>query len=116
MNEVIIKRLFRRKVRFTYNLAALMAATGACKMELGEFYTSKKLNDENRLFWASYGAWLIANNSEHTIENIKKFSKIYSKFTVRHLALLRKGNMARDIISAEIKKGLQTIADEKKNH
>lgn len=114
MNYIKIKRGYlRRKVAHEFNLAALMAATSACKMELGEFYTSNKLSDDNRLFWQCYGAYLQANKHEHSLLRLQTYSKIYAKFNIKQLNRLKQTKSAYELISAEMKKNMDNSSKKK---
>ena len=117
MNSCTIKiGLFGRRVEFTFNLAALKAATVACRKDIGEFYTSEKLTDDIRLFFHSYGAWL--NGKEHSVKQLQKYSKLYEKLTTKQINQIKAARTASEIMSAEMNKFAKLKSEkatEKKN-
>jgi hypothetical protein len=113
MNSAIIKvGLLGRKVEFTFNLAALKSATAAIYMDLGEFYTSEKINDETRFFYLSYGAWLNGRNTHPKL--LMRYAKMYKKFTTEQLHEIKQAQKASDIMSEELQKAI-SAKSEKKN-
>lgn len=103
MNSCVIKTgFFRRKVEFTFDLAALKAATAACRRDIGEFYTSKEVSEDARFFFHSYGAWLKGEN--HSPELLRKYAKQYEKFTAKQLNTIKAARTASEIMSAEMNK------------
>ena len=106
----------RRKVKFTFDLAALRRATAACKLDLGEFYSSEKVSDEQRIFYHSYGAWL--NRRDHSRDLLKRYYKLYTKFTVEQINKIKVGIQSANIVSSELNNLMKATAQakaEKKN-
>ncbi|TVR41897.1 MAG: hypothetical protein EA392_00940 [Cryomorphaceae bacterium] len=104
---------WRRKVKFTFDLAALKAATVATRMDLGEFYTSEKLTDDDRLFFHAYGAWL--NGRSVTIKTLKKFTRFWSRLSVKHLNQVKSFRAQSEIVSEHFLKAVKQTPGEKKN-
>jgi hypothetical protein len=106
---------FRRKVRFTFDLAALKRATAACRQDLGEFFTSEKVTDEQRFFFEAYGAY--NPNEEHSPKKLMRFAKMYRKFNVAEIDKIKLARAAANIMSEEFKKALGRAATgQKKNY
>jgi len=104
----------RRKVKFTFDLAALRRATLACSLDLGEFYSDEKVSDDHRTFYYSYGAWL--NGREHNNKLFIKYARMYKRFNYEQLSKIKAGVQSAGIISAELKNLIeQTSPNEKKN-
>lgn len=103
-----------RRVEFIFNLAALKSATAACRLDLGEFFSSKNLTEEHRIFYHSYGAWL--KGRQHEKKLLLKYSKLYGKFNVIQISEIKKLRNAAEIVSAEYARALKDFAklDEKK--
>jgi hypothetical protein len=104
---------FRRKVVFRFDLAALKAATVAARMDLGEFYTSDKLTDDDRLFFHAYGAWL--NGRSVTVKSLKQFSKFFARLSVKQLSMIKSFRAQSEIVSEHLLKAMKATANEKKN-
>lgn len=107
--------LFRRKVRFRFDLAALKSATMVCRMDLGEFFTSEKLNDDVRFFYYCYGAWLCGR--DHTPKLFRKYQRMFNGLTQKQIGKIKLIKVQCEIISEEYQKALKQAvkAGEKKN-
>jgi hypothetical protein len=105
---------FRRKVKFRFDLAALKRATVACRMNLGEFYTSEKVTDAQRLFYELYGAF--SPNTHHSEKKLKYFAKIYGQMSVSQLEKVKAAKDAANIMSEALRNAMKANStDEKKN-
>jgi hypothetical protein len=104
---------FRRGVEFNFNLAALKVATATCRLDLGEFYTSEKLNDDHRFFYHTFGAWL--NGRDYSPKLFAKYQKIYKRLNVSHIHKLKQTIIAANILSSELMKAMKRSQAEKKN-
>lgn len=114
MNELKIKKtIFGRKVRMIFNLAALKIATRVTMLDLGDFFTSKKITNDVRKFYHSYGAYIAATEKEHTDKRLKKFSNWYKKLTYTDLQKIDNAIAASNIISDNLKKSIQDISKKK---
>jgi len=105
--------IFRRKVRFRFDLAALKSATAACYMDLGEFYTSDKLTDDVRFFYHSYGAWL--NGRAHTRELLQKYVKVFRGLKYDDIQKLKAAQEGANVMSERLREILSEKPGEKKN-
>lgn len=104
---------FRRKVKFRFDLAALRAATVAARKDLGEFYTSDKLTDDDRLFFHAYGAWLY--DRPVSVRTLKTFGKFWGKLNVKQLNQIKAFRAQAEIVSEHLIKALkETAGSEKK--
>ncbi|TVR41543.1 MAG: hypothetical protein EA392_01530 [Cryomorphaceae bacterium] len=103
---------FRRKVKFRFDLAALKAATVAARLDLGEFYTSDKLTDDDRLFFHAYGAWLY--NRPVNLINLDKFSKLWGKLNIKQMNQIKSFRAQSEIVSEHYMKALKQAATEEK--
>ena len=101
-----------RKVKLRFDLAALRAATRAARMDLGEFFTSEKLTDNDRLFYTAYGAWLKGDSV--SVKNLAKFAKFWLKLKVKHIEQVRVFRNQSDIVSKEFREALNKTAESKK--
>jgi hypothetical protein len=106
---VIKYGIFRRKVEFRFDLAALKAATQVAKLDIGEFYTD--LPEEHRLFYHSYGAWL--NGREHELKLLQKFTKMFTKFTVIQINEIRNLRNTAEVISEQYREALKKVSEKK---
>jgi len=112
MNSATLKiGWLRRKVEFTFNLAALKSATAAIRMDLGEFYTSPSVTEEIRFFYLSYGAWL--NGCQTTPALLNKYAKMFKRFTTEQMQALSISKSAGEIMSEELQKAVKTTGEKK---
>jgi len=103
----------KKRVEFTFNLASLKIATIMVRSELGEYYTSKKVTDDQRFFLECYGAY---NQNEGSSEKkYKRFTKIFKKLTFEQIEKLKIARANGEIMSTELKKALKEKSKEKKN-
>jgi hypothetical protein len=105
---------FRRKVVFNFDLTALKAATIAARMDLGEFYTSPKLSDDDRLFFNAFGAWL--NHKSVTTKRLKRFAKLWGGLNVKELNQVKSFKAQSEIVSEHFLQAVKETAGEKKNY
>ena len=101
-----------RRVKLRFDLAALKAATVAARMDLGEFFTSDKLSDNERLFFHTYGAWL--NGEPVKMQSLKKFSRFYRGLKQKQIEKIRYYKIQSEIVSSEFKQALEKTGDSKK--
>jgi hypothetical protein len=100
------------KAKFIFDLAALKAATVAARMDLGEFFTSEKLSDDDRLYFHVYGAWL--KGRPVSIKTLKKFDNFYKNLNVKQINDIKLAKFHSEIISKEFREGLTKFAESKK--
>ena len=101
-----------RRVKLRFDLAALKAATVAARMDLGEFFTSEKLSDSDRLFFHAYGAWL--KGKPVTVNSLKKFAKLYLNLKQKQVENIKHFKIQSEIVSREFKQTLEKTGDSKK--
>lgn len=101
-----------RRVKLRFDLAALKAATVAARMDLGEFFTSERLSEDDRLFFHVFGAWL--NGSPVTVTRLKKFSKFYRGLKQKQVEKIKHYRIQSEIVSREFKQALEKTGDSKK--
>ena len=101
-----------RRVKFRFDLAALKAATVAARMDLGEFFTSEKLSDDDRLYFHAYGAWLM--DRPVSIKTLTKFDNLYKKLNIKQLNEIKVTKLQSEIISKEFRAALKKTGDSKK--
>lgn len=101
-----------RRVKLTFDLAALKAATIAARLDLGEFFTSENLTDNERLFFHTYGAWL--NGEPVTARSLKRFGDWYKKRNIGEVEKIKSFKMQSEIVSKEFKEALSKAGESKK--
>jgi hypothetical protein len=101
-----------RRVKLRFDLAALKAATIAARMDLGEFFTSDKLNENERLFFHTYGAWLCGGSINEN--NLRKFSKIWQNFKLNQVNKIKEFQSQSEITSKELLKSIKKATSDDK--
>jgi len=101
-----------RTVKLRFDLAALKAATVAARMDLGEFLTSKKLSDTQRLFFQTYGAWL--KGESVSAKSLKRFGNWYRKLNVTQIEKIKSFKVQSEIVSREFRQALEKAGQGKK--
>lgn len=102
-----------RKMEFTFNLAALRSATVAVRMDLGEFLTSEKLTDTDRLFYESYGAWLKGKSPDS--KSLVKYAKRWNRLRTKDVDKIRYFKQQSEILSKHFMSALKETAKKKSN-
>lgn len=80
-------------------------------MDLGEFFTSEKVSDDQRFFYECYGAY--NPNEEHSIKKLKRFAKMYAKFNVYQIDKIKTAKIASNIISETLQKSIKETGEKK---